>query len=424
MGLAISSAGKGSECLNLIERWIRVIDFTCSVSIRLHYGGSFIFRFRFFLLAFLFVTFPAWGQTSTGKLEIHHIDMGQGDSAILISPLGETVLFDAGADMAHRKHCDSIVDYLDQAGVREIDYLFVSHYHSDHIGCIPAVLARFPLRHEAYDRGQSYKSTQYENYVKAVGAHRTTALLGHSIVLDAGSGHPVTITVEALNGTYAGGSVAAKDENDVSLIALIAFGAFREEIGGDLSGEATGEYVDVETSAALSVGELDVYKVHHHCSSHSSNDNWMAATKPTVAIISTGDGNDYGHPTADCLERLHDAEIAEAYWTEKGNGQTPGPKDQVSGDIIVTVPEAGNTYTISHNDGAIDTYPVKGAEALPPVKNESPSIPANSPLYEWSVKSKYYYDSTCPAVNRISRANLQSGSTPPPGKIHFDCSGR
>src|SRR5689334_12546978 len=107
-------------------------------------SGGRMSRLRVCIL-FLAVTIHCFGQAANGKLQIHHIDMGQGDAALLISPGGETVMFDAGEDIAQRKQCNVIVDYLDQAGIREIDYLFVSHYHSDHIGCIPAVLSRFPL---------------------------------------------------------------------------------------------------------------------------------------------------------------------------------------------------------------------------------------------------------------------------------------
>jgi len=61
------------------------------------------------------------------------MDVGQGDGAVLISPRGQIVLFDAGEDMKKRD-CTKPASYLDQLGVTHIDYLFVSHYHFDHIG--------------------------------------------------------------------------------------------------------------------------------------------------------------------------------------------------------------------------------------------------------------------------------------------------
>jgi beta-lactamase superfamily II metal-dependent hydrolase len=113
------------------------------------------------------------------------------------------------------------------------------------------------------------------------------------------------------------GTVQTSNENDLSLAALVSFGSFREEIGGDLSGANTQMYQDVETPVAPDVGKINVSKVHHHCSSHSTNDTWLADTQPAIGIISTGDGNDYGHPTADCLERLYTHNV-KLYWNRNG----------------------------------------------------------------------------------------------------------
>jgi competence protein ComEC len=107
-----------------------------------------VFSFLVCILAFVEM---ANGQAN-GKLQIHHMDVGQGDGAVLISPKGEVVLFDAGEDMKKRD-CTKPVSYLDQLGIDHIDVLYVSHYHFDHIGCIPAVLEQFHLKGDAYDRG-------------------------------------------------------------------------------------------------------------------------------------------------------------------------------------------------------------------------------------------------------------------------------
>lgn len=255
-------------------------------------------------LAIWLVAICVSGQTATGRLQIHHIDMGQGDAAVLITPKGQVVLFDAGKDIANRKNCDVETEYLDQLGVKQIDYIFVSHYHTDHIGCIPAVLQQFPLKGISYDRGQRYNTTYYTNYVNALTAeNRKTAMLGQTITLD-GDADPVTLKVVSINGTYTGGEVTTDNENDLSVSVLVSFDAFREEIDGDLSGENTSNYQDIETGVAPSVGPLDVCKVHHHCSAYSTNEAWLKATHPTVAIISAGDGNVYRHPAESYLLRL------------------------------------------------------------------------------------------------------------------------
>jgi beta-lactamase superfamily II metal-dependent hydrolase len=366
------------------------------------------------------LTACAFAQVTNGKLQIHHIDVGQGDGAVLISPNGEVVLFDMGEDMK-RRDCQGAVDYLDQLGVRQIDYIFVSHYHFDHIGCIPAVLKKFPLVHNSFDRGQSYPGATYGAYVAAVGAKRKTATLGQELDLDQGTADPVKLSMFVLDATYKGGSITTNNENDLSVAVLVSFDGFKEEIGGDLSGDKANDYQDIESPVAAAVGPIDVYKVHHHCSAYSTNETWLKATQPTVAVISTGDGNAYFHPTADCLTRLHEADLQKIYWTEKGNGkdvEPAPPVDVIGGDISIEVAPKAKTFTVLYSNGAVDTWPIKaptggGAVAATAV--------VATPKYAWSVRSQYYHEADCPAVKRINKANLQTGNIPPPDKKPSSC---
>jgi beta-lactamase superfamily II metal-dependent hydrolase len=374
-------------------------------------------RILCFVACILILARIASGQAN-GKLQIHHMDVGQGDGAVLISPGGQVVLFDVGEDMKKRD-CTKPVSYLDQLGIKHIDYLYVSHYHFDHIGCIPAVLDQFQLQGDAYDRGGKYPGTTYTNYVNAVGSHRKAAAIGDAITLDKNSPNPVVITVVAVDGKSRSGVVQTSNENDLSLSVVVSFGTFREEIGGDLSGDNTQMYQDVETPVAADVGRINVYKVHHHCSSHSTNDAWMAATQPAVGVISTGDGNDYGHPTADCLERLHKHNVR-TYWTETGNGGEPESGiDVVGGNIVVEVGPTAGTFMVTFGGSHVDTYPLTGSNASVPT-NTPPA--ASTPVYAWSKNSTHYHFANCKYVQNISPDNLQRGTSPPSGKtLHKDC---
>ena len=376
-----------------------------------------VFVCRLFFVSLVVFVAISRGQAN-GNLQIHHMDVGQGDGAILVSPKGELVLFDVGEDMK-KKDCTKPLSYLDQLGVKQIDYLVVSHYHFDHIGCIPAVLAQFPLRGDAYDRGESYPGTTYKNYVSAVGNHRKTAAIGDTITLDQNSQNPVVIRVVAVDGKSHSGQVQTSNENDLSLAVVVSFGFFKEEIGGDLSGDNTQMYQDVETPVAPDVGKINVYKVHHHCSSHSTNDTWMTDTQPLVGIISTGDGNDYGHPTSDCLERLHKHSV-KTYWTETGNGAQPESGiDVVGGNIVVEVAPQATSFTITFAGSHVDTYSLTGDGTS---VSTTSTTPASGPRYAWSKKSNNYHFAECRFVKNIAPANLQQGNAPPSGKtLHKDC---
>lgn len=374
-------------------------------------------RILFSILVTLCLGGLARGQAN-GKLQIHHIDIGQGDGAVLISPGGQVVLFDAGEDLKTHD-CNKEVAYLDQLGVKHVDYLVVSHYHFDHIGCIPDVLNEFPLQATAiaFDRGESYPGKTFTNYLRAVGSHRKTAAIGDSITLDKSAATPVVIKVVAVDAKSSHGEISTSNENDLSLAVVVSFGSFKEEIGGDLSGDDTGTYKDVETPVAPDVGKIDVYKVHHHCSSHSTNDAWMNATKPSVGVVSTGDLNDYGHPAPDCLERLHKNNV-KLYWTETGKGAEPeSGVDVVGGNIIIEVAANASSFTVTSNGSHTDTFALNGTPGGSP-----PSPPGLSFKFAWSKNSKVYHLADCQFVQNIAPANLEQGNTPPAGKtLHKGC---
>jgi len=262
-------------------------------------------------------------------LEIHHIDVGQGDGALIISPGGDVAMIDDGAN------CSNVVSYLQSHGVSTIDYHFASHYHADHIGCLDnMVAAGVSIGTACYDRGGSYDTAAFTNYVNACGAKRQTTTKGQVVNLAGG----VSITTVDLDGA----GVSTSDENSLSLVLKVSYGSFDGVFGGDLTGLSPQD--DIESVVGPEVGDVEVYKVNHHGSAYSSNDTWLNATTPEVGIISVGNNN-YGHPTADALTRLHNHAV-ETYWTGVGEGATPDPAyDHVVGDIVIIA--VGSGYTVN-----------------------------------------------------------------------------
>jgi beta-lactamase superfamily II metal-dependent hydrolase len=370
------------------------------------------------LLFILSITFTSiiYGQAN-GKLQIHFIDVGQGDAAILISPNGEVVLFDDGVE----KYCDMPISYIEQLGVKKIDYHIASHYHSDHIGCSEELFSRFPLQKIAFDRGESVNSSVYKRYVKAVGTHRKTAPIGGYIKLDSTSKYPVIISFISMNAS----GISTTNENDLSLVCLIHFGNFDAEMGGDLSGYKNNSYEDIESTLLGKVKQVELYKVHHHGSQYSSNDKWLSKIKPKVAIISASSsiGHDYGHPTEECMERLH-AINTKVYLTENtGSVQLDATNDIVGGNIKVEVDPNNNNFTVNYNWTKVDTYsnweiPGNSSNGVQSTQDNS----SNTSLYGWSKNSNIYHYINCKFISNINPENLQKGNTPPQNKtLHEGC---
>lgn len=349
----------------------------------------------------LFPSLRASAQAN-GKLQIHFMNVGQGDGALLISPLGETALFDSG----NAGDCDRPLSYLDQLGLNSIDYHIASHYHDDHIGCAPAVLERFQLKKAAFDRGEFHPTKTFTNYMNKVGGLRRAAIEGDTLKLDEASANPVRIEFVAMNGN---GVQGANDENDKSLVCVVRFGQFDAVIGGDLSGKKKSPFKDIETSVAPKVGQVEVYKVNHHGSSFSSNTNWMATIKPKIGIISCGDGNSHNHPKQDCLDRLHDAGVT-SYWTEKGAGALPVEgKDKIGGNIVVEYAQNSPTFTVTFAGNKVDTHPVWN-----PIGTQT--------SFSWSKFSSNFHLASCKFVKNISPSNLVTSTTAPEGrKLHPGC---
>ena len=140
----------------------------------------------------------AWAATGScsDALEIHCLDVGQGDCTLIISPTGGTFLFDAGYN---GKGTSTVVPHLQGLGITGLDYISCSHYHADHIGGIDEVVNSIGIdsvRVSVLDRGWSYTTLTYEDYADAVAPKRTT--ISNDQVVDLGGG--VTVTCLGLNG--------------------------------------------------------------------------------------------------------------------------------------------------------------------------------------------------------------------------------
>lgn len=286
-----------------------------------------------------------------GSLEIHCLDVGQGDCTLVISPTGGTLLFDAGYN---GKGSSTVLPHLSSLGITGLDYIASSHYHADHIGGIDEVVSSLGIdsvRVSVLDRGWSYTTLTYQDYASAVAAKRTTIYDGQ--VLDLGGG--VTVTCIAVNGNGELSSPFDDEENDYCVSLLVEYGSFKFFVAGDLSGVDNSYYNDIETSVSLDAGDVDVYRVDHHGSASNTNANLVSNLSPEVSVISCG-SNSYGHPTQTVINRLVGAS-SYIYQTHTGSGGTipAGEGEIVNGHVII---EVTSTEYIINDDRS---YPLESS---------------------------------------------------------------
>jgi beta-lactamase superfamily II metal-dependent hydrolase len=285
------------------------------------------------------------GLALAQSLRFTTLDVGQGDAAVLVSPSGCAVLFDGGPTGSGA----TIKAYLKALGVTKVDMVFISHLHADHMGGIDEVdtgTDAVPIT-AVYDHGGSYSSTAYTEYNSHFSGKRRTASAGQTFSLC----NEVTLQVVAANANGTGTS----DENARSVAVKVSYGAFDALVGGDLTGDGAD---DMESLIASSVGELELYKVHHHGSRYSSNATFLGVTKPIVSFISVGVDNIYGHPTPEALSRLANAG-SDVWQTED-----PGANKKL-GHIELTS-ASGSTFTVRQGTSSFSYTSKSAADTQPP----------------------------------------------------------
>lgn len=310
------------------------------------------------------------GSWTPGTLEIHHINVGQGDATLVVSPSGKSILFDAGESYWNSSADAQVVGpYIEGVlGQKKLDYVLISHFHLDHIGYVGKGGLWHLVEQQNFTVGKmihrdytNYLGTtsgtfnNWKTYLEGIGNSKLNpeiAVEGTNQV-SLGGGVLVNILVIDGNGAMIQGDFSSNaippSENDYSIGVNISYGDFDEWIGGDLSGEFAlssynYSYHDIELSAAKEVGDVDVYRVNHHGSDHSSSSTFVNQLDPEVSIISVGDGNTYGHPRQAVMDSV--LATSDVYLTERGDTTTNIGNAVVSGHIIIKTMN-GINYTVN-----------------------------------------------------------------------------
>lgn len=249
-----------------------------------------------------------------GELQIHHIDVGQGDSTLIRTPDGETILIDTGDWQEGGR---VVIEYLDAHDIERIDHLIATHAHADHIGGHAAIIDEFETNRggigAVYDPGIPHTSQTYENYLDAVETHDIDLFLVQE-------GDELPIEDDALSGLVVNPPAdEGEDLNAHSVAIVFEFGEIRYLTTGDAEAETEARMLDAWADEL----DADVYQAGHHGSSTSSTPVFMDAVSPEVAVISSGFDSQYGHPHDETLEAFADRGI-ETYWTG------------VHGDVVIT----------------------------------------------------------------------------------------
>jgi competence protein ComEC len=235
-----------------------------------------------------------------GKLEITAIDVGQGDSLLIVSPKGRTMLIDAGGSIGpvHSEFDfgeDVVAPYLWSRGIEHLDVAVLTHAHGDHIGGLARILEDF---HPAELWVGINPETPALAGVYETAAQNHIAVRRHT----AGEGFDWGGSKIRVLAPPPDWQPKPQPKNDDSLALLITYGDTSALLAGDLEKK-------MERFVATESPRADLLKVAHHGSATSTTPELLQAVQPKMAVISAGYRNSFGHPRPAVLERLQENRV-------------------------------------------------------------------------------------------------------------------
>ncbi|GAE29362.1 ComEC/Rec2 family competence protein [Halalkalibacter hemicellulosilyticus] len=234
---------------------------------------------------------------ASNNLQVHFIDVGQGDAILVNLPNGQNMLVDGGEN----HYGTTVVNYIANRGISRLDYVVGTHPHSDHIGGLSDVINQFSIG-RVYMPNVTANTKTYEDLLQAIdrkGLTITRARAGLTIVNTVIDGKRLQVNMIApVRDSYS-------NINDYSAVMKISYGTTSFLLTGDA--EHISEADMINSGVDLSASIL---KVGHHGSSTSTTDAFLNRVNPAVAVISVGAGNRYGHPTQTTINKLKARNIA------------------------------------------------------------------------------------------------------------------
>lgn len=298
-------------------------------------------------------------------VSIYFLDVGQGDSSIIITPDGKVVMIDSGPNES------LILRYLQNLGVSHIDLLIATHAHADHITGMDKIIAKYKPK-AFIDPGIPHTTATYQRMITAIDKYNINYYKGISRKINLGS-LSLTILPPAIP------LIKGSELNNNSVVVRLDFKEFSILFTGDIEKEREGQLLTKSRSNL----NADILKVGHHGSSSSSSPLFIKSVGPKIAVISCGHGNKYGHPHQETISLLQSLGI-EIYQTD------------LSGTILIKTD--GIDYQIFTEKESIRAPPV--------VKTETKTTETQEYKYAASKKSEVFHYIYCSYVKKIKQEEL------------------
>lgn len=321
------------------------------------------------------------GVVDANESELHFIDTGNSD-AILIKNNNKFALIDGGDNDDEER----VVSYLKDQGVKELEYIFATHPHADHIGGLDAVVNDIPVKNVYVSNGDADSKT-YSDFIYAMankGLSPSVPLLNSEFKLGSGKFKVISAANE-------------KDPNNNSLVLEYVNGNDKVLLMGDAE-----EKIERE----LDVSDVDLLKVGHHGSRSSSSSSFIDKINPKYAVILVGANNKYGHPHKETMDTLASKNIEIHRSDECGHIVFKSSGNGLSVDCKVSA----YTPSINTNSENTNIKPDKNSTITTIVEDNT-----KGDIVYWTSNGKSYHSTKfCPTLSRSKTIN--SGTQAESGK--------
>jgi competence protein ComEC len=302
-------------------------------------------------------------QPSGDELQVHVLDVGQGDSILIRAPGGKTVLVDAGVPGSGKV----VLDALNRYDLKQIDLMVATHAHADHIGGADEVLKAVKVA-TVLDSRVPNSTKNYEDFLKAIqqtGARYVGAEPGQKFDLGGGAELSVLAPIQPLfkqSDLRSGGN----EPNANSVVTRLDYGDFSLLLTGDAEAETEERIMSNGANVAAKV-----LKVGHHGSRYASSEPFLSRGKFEAAIISDGAENRYGHPSQETLDRFKKFNLklyrtdlqGEITITSHGAGYEIKTEHAASGDLWAGRTTQKEDSPRSRDAAASDAAPARSKRA-------------------------------------------------------------
>ncbi|MBL7197511.1 MAG: MBL fold metallo-hydrolase [Candidatus Omnitrophica bacterium] len=262
-------------------------------------------------ILFIFVLFALSTAAQGQSLQIHFLDVGEGDSILIVTPNGKTALVDGGNLVTGLR----VVKYLKKNGINELDHLIFTHPHLDHIGGAFFILQMLDIKN-TYDNGEDLSRIAKSEDVYRWYGDLARKSNKYSVL---GAGDSLLLGKVRLEVLWPPKPLIFSDFNTNSLVIMVEYGTFRCLLAGDSTSLTEAELLKKKSHLGA-----DILKVGHHGCNDASSDDFLKAVSPKIAVISVNKDNIRDYPSQEVLTRLEETGT-KIYRTDK------------NGNIIVSI---------------------------------------------------------------------------------------